>query len=130
VFTTRPGYIPPIRSYHVYNHTNIIKLYIQMICSPYLCSPRVTNAKSGCRVLFVIFPKYRFVDHSFVIPLIYYLSSFKYVILHVRFVLTSRVGSRRTIILYYVIFICLYLLTLLFFFYPSTRQSKQSRAIK
>lgn len=68
---------PPIRSYHVNNNTNIT-LYIKMICSPYLCSPRETNAKSGCRVLFVIFPKYSFVYRSFVIPLIYYLSSFKY----------------------------------------------------
>lgn len=69
--------IPPIRSYHVHNNTNIM-LYIRMICSPYLCSPHETNTKSGCRVLFVIFPKYRFVDHSWVIPLIYYFSSFKY----------------------------------------------------
>jgi len=98
--------IPPIRSHHVHNNTNIMLPTHKNDMLTVLCCPRETNAKSGCRVFFVIFPKYRFVDHLFVISFKHYFSSF---ILHVRFIFTSRVGSRRTIILNYMIFICLYL---------------------
>lgn len=108
--------IPSIRSYHVNKNTNIMQ-YIKMICLPYLCSLRETNAKSGCRVLFVIFPKHCFADHSFIIRLIYYFSSFKYNITRALYsYLESREREDNNIICDFYLFI---FINIIFFF---TRQ--------